>query len=227
MNKFKIIVEILKNTKNWPTFILQILEFEKSDVIIQMKTGAKIKCRATEEAKDHFELIKIYIENIYFYKGFEIKENDVVLDLNAFNGAFAIFAANKAAKGQIFAFEGNKDEYIYLRENVRINELKNVKYGNYIIAKQRDESKEIITIEDVFIEQKIENVDLLKIDVKEEEYELLLNLSKGYLSRINKMVIRWHKRDATSILNLEKYLANNGFLIDLNENLLFARKEGI
>ena len=52
---------------------------------------------------------------------YEIKDDDVVVDIGAQIGTFTLYAARKTRKGKVFAFEPNHDNYTVLEGNRRLN----------------------------------------------------------------------------------------------------------
>ncbi len=57
-----------------------------------------------------------------------LKKDTIILDCGAFEGAFSIYASKKVGdKGKIVCFEPGNDNLPILKENLRLNNIKNVK----------------------------------------------------------------------------------------------------
>lgn len=83
--------------------------------------------------KEHGILYKLDVSKIMFSKGnlFErkriaemVKKNEVIVDMFAGIGYFSIGLAKKSKK--VHAIEKNKTAYRYLKENIRLNSIKNI-----------------------------------------------------------------------------------------------------
>ncbi|MBU2634018.1 MAG: FkbM family methyltransferase [Nanoarchaeota archaeon] len=72
----------------------------------------------------------------------EIKEGDVVLDIGANIGYYAlIFAKLVGPKGKVFAFEPDPENFALLNKNIKINEYKNVVLINKAVSNETGEIK--------------------------------------------------------------------------------------
>ena len=72
----------------------------------------------------------------------EIKEGDVVLDIGANIGYYAlIFAKLVGPKGKVFAFEPDPENFALLNKNIKINEYKNVVLINKAVSNEVGEIK--------------------------------------------------------------------------------------
>ena len=165
---------------------------------------------------------EIFVMDIYDrLRDFMPNEHDVVLDIGAFIGLYTL---KHYRAERIFAFEPNPISYTLLRNNIRLNELENVKLFNYALWSQSSympfyEEEFLVgsstlipewhkslhmkkfmvkTISfDQLIDQKIipAYIDVAKIDIEGAEVEFVKGGEKC-LSRgcINRMVMEVHKR---------------------------------
>ncbi|WP_238527548.1 FkbM family methyltransferase [Candidatus Nitrosarchaeum limnium] len=167
--------------------------------------------------------------------GFEIRDNDIIVDVGAHIGLFALFASQFCKNGKIYCFEPIKENYEMLSDNTNLNEIKNIIPLNLAVSKENehvriyldlDESAHSIfpqgntfvdvkstTVKRFFDEYKIENCDLVKIDCEGAEYEIIDSIPEEYFSRINKIIIEYHLIDKKLELyqNLLKKLENMSF----------------
>jgi len=170
---------------------------------------------------------EIFVMNIYDqHRDFIPNTHDTVLDLGAFIGLYTL---KNYKTERIYAFEPHPISYIILYNNVKLNELENVKCFNYAIW-QRDEllplyedellvsSSTIIKsygsiskrfmIRAISIDQLIEQnilpqyIDIAKVDIEGSEIEFLEGGIQS-LSRgcINRLIVEVHKNK----INLKKF----------------------
>jgi FkbM family methyltransferase len=165
---------------------------------------------------------EIFVMDIYDrLRDFMPNEHDVVLDLGAFIGLYTL---KHYRAERVFAFEPNPISYTLLRNNIRLNELENVKLFNYALWSQSGympfyEEEFLVggstlipewrkslhmkkfmvkTISfDQLIDQRIipAYIDVAKVDIEGAEVEFVKGGEKS-LSRgcINRMVMEVHKK---------------------------------
>lgn len=196
-----------------------------------------------------------FLQSEYFASGFEIKGNDVVIDIGAHIGFFSIYAASKAKNGKVYAFEPAPDNLEMLRKNIELNKLNNVKIVNAAIAAEegvRDfilyprshaansfvysatEEKNIIKVATVnlgkFVEREnINRIDFLKIDSEGAEYEILFGLRPDEFRKIKKISMEYHEMDERrNVKTLAAFLEQNGFKTEIKtrgDNMLYAQSK--
>lgn len=169
---------------------------------------------------------EIFIAKRYSPKGFEIFENDCIVDIGAHQGLFTAFAA-KRTKGQIISIEPDPENFCVLHDLVVYNKWNNVTLLNGAVSpkpgiaklfKSNASSRNATTGVDPisahpltnFIEvkaytlleiiQNIPNVDLLKIDCEGAEYSILMNAG-DLLKRIKRISMEVHPRTPGADLN--------------------------
>ncbi len=206
---------IIKNIKNWPSYLSNYVGFRKKDVFL--RNGIKFRIRP--ETNDKTILNEIWIKKLYTPKGFEIRRDDTVIDIGAHIGFFTIFAAYHAKKGIVYSFEPEPENFNLLKYNVKENKLKNVKIFNYGVAKEtcvkrlyistlnkaahsveiKEDQKNYVTVRMKSLSKILDNIkkpiDFLKIDCEGCEYEILINLGRKYFEKIKKIVLEYHDLD--------------------------------
>jgi len=174
----------------------------------------------------------------------KIPNDSVIIDIGAHIGAYSILASKYAKV--VYAFEPYSESYSLLTNNIEMNQIGNVKtyckgiakkkgkkklylspnsvgaYSIYSLINQKSCKIECITLGDFIISNKIEKVDILKLDVEGAEYEILFNLPKEILSKIKNITMECHSMELINIkYNLEsmkKFLENNGFKVSSKLN---------
>ena len=199
---------------------------KKEYVIFETRSGLKIKIRV--DSTDLMALTHVWMIKEYYEDNFQIDENDVVVDVGAHIGLFALYASQFCNNGKIFCFEPIKKNYNLLLDNISLNNIKNIFPYNIAVTKKtsitkiflnEDESghsmyiknKNFVEINskslsDIFVENNIKECDFLKLDCEGAEYEIIESLSSDFLAKIKKMVIEYHMADNNPEL-LEKLIA--------------------
>jgi FkbM family methyltransferase len=198
-------------------------------------------------------LIHVWLIEEYKKSGFQINQNDVVLDIGAHIGLFTLYASQFCTKGSIFSFEPMKDNYQLLLENIKLNNLKQVKFFNLAVSNSNDPIKlfinddesghsmfsqssqnltvNSISLKRIFDENQIEYCNFLKLDCEGAEYEIIKNLPLSYFEKIDKMIIEYHMADSNPelLIELKKILTSQNFKIETkslfpNIGFLYAKK---
>jgi len=114
-----------------------------------------------------------------------------IVDVGAFIGDTAIYFSKKGAK-EIYAFEPNKESFELAKQNLDQNKIENVHLYNYGIT---DNFTEIL--------ERLQKIDLLKMDCEGCEYAAILSTPKNILLTIDKIILEYHKEPASLIKRLE------------------------
>lgn len=173
--------------------------------------------------------------------GSEIKTGDVVIDIGANIGAFAIAAGSMAPDVSVFAFEPDADNWALASRNAAINGLANVRVLRKAVSGEPGtlklfkgaqgslhttvpgrladpagyEEVESVTLAQIMDEHSIERCAFLKLDCEGAEYEILYRTPPGYLARIDQMAVKYHAHvdKASKSQELFRFLERSGFEI--------------
>lgn len=232
--KFNTKLNLKKTTTNFDDFKIGIKKNNNELIELRFNDGYKIICKN----KDLNCVAETCINNDYLKnKIIQIKKNDIVFDIGAHIGSFSILAANKGAT--VYAFEPEKNNYLLLLKNIKINNLENkiipFDFGVYsqnqelklyessntgghsIInnSNQFNQKYQLIklkTLENICKELKIDHIDLLKIDIEGSEYDLFKNLTNEIYKKIKIVIGEYHLFYNNDKLNygfLKKILSKN------------------
>ena len=165
-----------------------------------------------------------------------------VVDVGGGLGDFTVHAARSCPKGKVYAYEPFPESFALLEENVRGNELKNVrafpcavtgagrdsltlyKTGNACqhrtIGPDGDGSSAVrvpsTTLARIFEDHRIETCDFLKIDCEGGEYEILFECPESTLARIRTICLEYHDGVTPySHTDLVRFLTGKGFRVGL------------
>jgi len=142
-------------------------------------------------------------------------ETDVILDVGAHIGTFAILAASKVSRGAVYAIEACEDTFNYLRINAALNKLDNLltfhlalydrpgkctlnydcgNWGHSIVSQlsNRSEVVECCTLQQFFDDNHIGNCSFIKFNCEGAEFPILLSSPTSLLKRVGKMLVLYH-----------------------------------
>jgi FkbM family methyltransferase len=160
----------------------------------------------------------VLLNHEYTPPGFEINESDVVIDIGANIGTFALHASRCASRGRVFAYEPNNENYDLLIRNIALNKITNILPVRAAVSGSRGQIKlfnssqggfhsvlagrmsdpnryelvDAVSLKDIFDEHGIERCSFLKLDCEGAEYAILYNLPGEYYSRIDKIAMEFH-----------------------------------
>ncbi len=253
IKKFGIFLESIKLFKNWYVYPLVYFKLTKKEyVTFQTKSGLNVKIRVN--STDLMALTHVWMIQEYSKKNFELNDDDIVVDVGAHIGLFALYASQFSKNGKILCFEPIKQNYELLVENIKSNNIKNIFPFNYAVSKESSsvkiylneddsghsmflESENYVIVKskslsDIFHENNIEKCDFLKLDCEGAEYEIINSLSSEFLNKIKKSVIEYHLADTHPELleQLIKKLKKLSFIVNTRQlfpdiGFLFAIKK--
>ena len=211
--KIAVLLRSCKEFKNWYLYPLIYLNIIKRG-FVTFKTNSGLKMKIRVKSTDLMQLTTIWLIREYEVPGFEIKENDTVIDVGGHIGLFMLFCEQFCRKGKIYCFEPVLDNYRIFLDNVKLNNLENVFSFNTAVSKQdgniplylNDDASghsvflkssnsiqvESITLQKIFDLNNIKKCNLLKLDCEGSEYEIINSLPDSYFSMIDKMIIEYH-----------------------------------
>ena len=182
--------------------------------------GARFSVRVN--TSDRFIVWEIWKARVYDDVRLPIRAGDVVVDIGAHIGAFAVRAARLAHRGQVYAYEASSNNYALLTENRQLNGLENLHIeeqrgirparhdallpaaGNGALGSLMQstadfmEQVQAIPFADIIAEHDIERIDLLKVDVEGAEYDILLNCPDDMLAKVQRVVMEYHEFRGTN-----------------------------
>ena len=173
-----------------------------------------------------------------YFKEYQLKIGDVVIDAGAYVGVYAIIAAKLVGEeGKVFAFEPDKKNCEELQQNIKRNQIKNItiiqkglwsestKLG--LTTKGKDSttfmindgtsdgitSVKVTTIDDFVKENSIGRIDFIKMDIEGAEIEAL----KGSINTLKEFDVKlaiasYHEVDGKKTSNeVKKILRKCGY----------------
>ena len=133
LRKIFLIPKCILKIKNWQIALLYYLTNKNEQKEIRLKNGTKCIMRNKSDAVAFFENFILEVNDLE--KIVEVEQNDVVIDIGAHVGYFTLYAAKKAQNGKVISFEPTKESFLVLKNNVEINNFKNIIINNLAVSK--------------------------------------------------------------------------------------------
>lgn len=217
--------------------------FYRQPIIVELRNGCKFKVRSL---MDVWIVKEACLDHDYESNSIEIKDGWTIIDVGAGIGEFAISVAKGHPSSQIYAYEPFPESFALLRENLNLNNTKNVKAsqtavgpssGKMVLATTGeavqhttthnvtpDSTTSLIEVDglslaDLFYTNEITHCDFLKIDCEGCEFDVLLNTSRDVLEKIDHIILEYHNGFTPySHTELARHLQENGFQVKITPN---------
>jgi precorrin-6B methylase 2 len=151
-------------------------------------------------------LKEVFIDKDYsLLKEFLPKSNNIVLDLGAGIGDYALFSSIRVGeRGKVISVETDPQTFELLKKNIEENNMKNVIPLNMFVSSEREQSIDFI-VENL----KLKRVDLIKMDIEGEEYGALRDATKTIMRFKPKIIIEIHSKELRN--KILKFLKRYGY----------------
>lgn len=242
-------IRLLKYIHNWWLHFEVKLGLTHKDPLIY-KTRNNLSFEVPRRLIHEFK--EIFLEESYLIGlGRQVPDNPVIVDIGANAGFFSIFAASVFPGAKIFSYEPIPKNFKQLKRNIAMNPMAGITgfseavYGysgsvsisfdpedSFSTAASVMEEAETqgrtiqvpcTTIPEIFIKNKLEKCDLMKIDCEGAEYEVLYNCPKSYLKQITQMAIEVHRGTGAkeNVDDLREYFSAMNYHTKCSENMLW------
>jgi FkbM family methyltransferase len=207
----------------------------KSTAVIKVDDAAQFKVRVN--TSDALMIWEIWKAKVYDDARIPIRAGDVVVDIGAHIGGFAVRAAKFAHGGPIYSYEASSKNFRLLTENCKLNHLTNVHIENCAVSNQSGslpfytpsengilgsllqntsgfmETVQATTFSDIIAKHSLTQIDFLKMDVEGAEFDILFAHPDETLPITQKIVLEFHefRGDKRSHLDLVNLLSSHGF----------------
>ena len=220
--------------------------------VLRTRDGSAFEVRGG--TSDRFSVFEIAIRRDYFSLA-NIKLGNVIVDVGANIGVFTVIASKLVGShGRIVAIEPNSESAKRLERNIALNRLNNVTVyhaavtgapGNFTlhtgkkailssIFKSVDgqavggtaEEGQGLPLADILTREKIDYVDLLKIDCEGGEYEIFDAAPSEIWTKLSQIVMETHRVENRQPTELVAKLRRLGYLVQ-ESGLLYASRPAI
>ncbi len=228
---------LLTGVKNLPAMLAIFLRRPAAPVVIELRNGARFLVRS---ALDIWILKETVIERAYERASVPIQDGWTVVDIGAGLGDFAISTARRFPRSQVYAFEPLPGSFALLEENLKLNQIQNVRAlpfsinGHEGVAEMHAPSREPAhsltvpaarvesnraRVRTVSLDHGIEGLesqrcDYLKVDCEGAEFEIFFNASAATLQKIQHICLEYHDwMTRYTHDDLARFLQQHGFRI--------------
>jgi FkbM family methyltransferase len=230
---------------NWPRVTLDHLRVTSRDYVCHLRNGAVFEVRGGTD--DRHVLFEVFVRQIY---ATALPPQAVVIDVGANIGAFSIAAALAGAK--VLSFEPFPANFAVLKRNI---ERSRVRADVFPLAvSSHPESRELFlpdrddfvgrfslhpgrgartikvdctSLDDIVRDNRLERVDLLKLDCQGSEYEILFGAEAGTLRRIRSIIVECEEfpdRTDWSVDSMKAFLGRHGFTTASRGHMVYAER---
>jgi FkbM family methyltransferase len=174
-----------------------------------------------------------------------VRPDDVVLDVGAHIGTFALRIGKRVPDGRVFAIEASRDSYELLVRNVALNNMARISTDRFAMSDRagsirlhhdhenwghtimkpvtaRGEAVPTVTLGQYLDDRGIERCNLAKLNCEGAEFPILMAASDADLRRIERLVVFYHLDlvdERFSLDALEQRLAASGFETEVSSPL--------
>ena len=229
--------------RNWQTMLKVFVGVPVSEpILIELRNGLRYHVRTR---MDIWVLKEACIDYQYERASVAIQDGWTIIDIGAGLGDFAISIAKPHPHSTVYAYEPFPDSFELLQENLRQNQIENIKAFPQAIAAQtgslqlRAVSAEAVqqstaaaidtpgaievpsvTLDQAFAELGLARCDYLKMDCEGAEYGILFNASPATLDKIDRICLEYHD-DVTAYTHhdLAAFFEKRNFKIRVTPNL--------
>lgn len=203
----------------WHAYLSLFRLNKSSSYCIRLRSGELYNLRGGPE--DIGTVDEVYMYSYYKRRAFELKPDDVVIDIGAYIGDYTVFAAKRACRGKVFAFEPMTKLYRLAKKNLKLNTCHNATLFPFGLAETTDvtefsantlrpladssmyaqsvspsmtslQKALVVNINGWWSVYGKYKPSYLKIDCEGAEFELLYSLDKRFFSTVRVMIIEYH-----------------------------------
>ena len=192
---------ILNYCRNFPLdygkgSLLKYIKIPDEIVYVKNKYGTEYKLDPSDHVMKQIYQRGVYENNTLRHLLKLAKPTDTFVDVGANIGAYSLAMSKHLTEGRVIAFEPNPKALEFLEENIKINKLTNIMVNKVGLSDKKEtailystslatasinkhqetgkqETIELLTLDSFCEENKIEKIDLLKIDVEGHEFKCL------------------------------------------------------
>jgi FkbM family methyltransferase len=219
--------------RNWPEYLFNYVLRRHKPAEYRTRAGFRV---IDGEGSLAGTLAQVFVRREYG----SLERFRTIVDIGANMGGFAVYAAQSCPDARIYCYEPEQQNFGLLKQNIEINGLEGrVSAFQCAVASINDRrelvvgksplnsfhitsdgaSRQIVnckTLRDIRADQRLEAIDLLKMNCEGAEYEILEGCSETDLDRIANIRLEYHILDAQSRNgeSLSRWLETRGYRIE-------------
>jgi FkbM family methyltransferase len=199
--------------------LLRLFETSGFDCASPLRIGTfkGLRFAYRQGTADESVLKQTFEDDVFFscVPEYQPSDSDVIVDVGAHIGAFAVLAASKVPRGAVHAIEACQDSFNFLFVNAAINRMANLSvyhlalsdregdctlyhdshnWGHSTVLKMSDrtETVQCRTLQRFFEKADIPRCTLLKMNCEGAEFPILLASPPEVLRRVRMMLVFYH-----------------------------------
>jgi FkbM family methyltransferase len=241
LRRLRLLPAARREIKNWLSFIFNYAFGLAPRRPYRFRNGALLKLG---RAIDHVPIVEIFLRKDYG----TMPDRAVVVDLGANIGTFSIYAAMTGRDNRVFSYEPWKPFFEQLRGNVALNQREevitcfnsavageettrnlyvegsNLYFPTLIDSGDTSGAGQTVpctTLPNIMEANRLEKIDLLKMDCEGAEYEILYPTPEAYFGKISEIRMEYHDLDAEqrNIRQLQNFLETMGYTITSRQSM--------
>ena len=224
---------VISQIHNWPLYLFNYLLRRNRPAEYRLRNGFRlIDDRGTLAGT----IAVIFVRREYG----RMQDYRTIVDIGANMGGFAVYAAQTCPNSKIYCFEPEERNFVILMQNIAINSLEARVHAsqcavasstgyramgigssptNSLVMKDTCEKRQTVrctTLREIFEQQKLETVDLLKMNCEGAEYEILEGCTRADFERMPRIRLEYHNLGSMNQNGkyLAKYLKGQGYQIE-------------
>lgn len=211
---------------------------------VKLRSGVELE--GPDSVGLDFLFHETWVRGLYSPPGYEVGRGDVVIDVGANIGVFALYAATRAPGVRVLAYEPFPGNVKWLRRNVERSGLTNVEVRERAVGGRTGArvlhvsddwimhslsgdgaaapgglEVECVSFDDLMRGEGVGRCDLLKLDCEGSEYEILEGCAPETLARVRRIVGEYHEGPGIGGTGrgLRRFLESRSFRVDRFEEM--------
>lgn len=220
---------VLKTVRNFPVFVTNYLHLFPKGRLVALNLYGQKKMYVRTGTPDPEVVVNVFSGYDYPLDLFahNITPGGVVIDIGANIGSFVLFIKHHFATAKIHAFEPDEENYRILNANLKVNKLTDVtavkkavydkigqisfdndtpNTGAYAVSTSGSTTVDTIDLDTYATNNKLNTIDLLKLDCEGSEYVILENFH--HFDRVKSILLEYHHFNVRSAKDNDEYLIN-------------------
>lgn len=244
--------KLIAVVRNPLPLLLDRLSLQKDPYTLHARNGASLELRPAPSG-DRYAFFEVFVLEDYTCGGQRLAEGDIVIDVGANVGCFALLAARKVGRsGKVFAIEPEEATFRQLTKNIGISKAANVSPQKVALGQDEgvgrlhfdgrglfsslystvdgrvlpETTQEIrVTTLRMFMRAtRIERCHYLKLDCEGAEHEIIASLDPETAARIDQITIEIHGLPGKPHYQLHKAIEKLGFELISTEGQRYYRR---
>jgi FkbM family methyltransferase len=225
-----IILRLIFGVRGWPWLLADCMGLRRRPYLLRTKRG--VGCQIRPGTSDWWIFLEIFVFEIYQRVQNDIQRANVIIDVGANVGFFALYATSINSKAEIHAFEPLPDNLAQAEKNFRISMARHVRAHPCAVSdktgvavlyftpgddsgcslnqpKSQSCPVNTVGVNDLFKTCGITNCDLLKMDCEGSELAILSAAEPDLLAKIRAIIMEYH--NPAEVDTLTTILSHAGF----------------